>query len=289
MIESHFDIGGAVVFWTAAEFTDRARLDAGFRALGLEKFVPEPRPEAGILRDALEDVFGGSRILVRPLADRDGFAVVQEDRGQADNAYATVLVARVAGTNPVRFDFQPQASCVGLVEESYHRHAERIPAAQLSASLVKVVESLGGTRLRPTGAVYWVPGPRLDEWQAVARAVEAAADRKPSAVYLLRHRFDGESVRAVRDAVVAEVRGEARRIRDEVESGELGPRALETRQAQSRELREKVSLYEDLLNVGLADLHRSVDAADQAAATAALLLGASATNSHRSSPSLVAC
>ena len=25
MIESTFDIGGAVVFWTAAEFTDRSR------------------------------------------------------------------------------------------------------------------------------------------------------------------------------------------------------------------------------------------------------------------------
>jgi hypothetical protein len=289
MIESMINIGGAVVFWTAAEFTDRSRLAAGLQALGLERFVPDPRPEAGILRDALEDVFGGSRILVRPLADRDGFAVVQEDRGRADNAYATVLVARVAGTNPVRFDFQPQASCIGQVEESYRQHADRIPAAQLSACLVKVVESLGGTRLRPTGAVYWVPGPRLDDWMAVARVVEAAADRKPSSVYLLRHHFDVESVRAVRDAVVAEVRGEVKRIRDEVDSGELGPRALETRQAQARDLREKVLLYEDLLNVGLADLHRSVDAADQAAATAALLLGASATGSNRSSSSLVAC
>ena len=138
MIESTFDIGGAVVFWTAAEFTDRSRLAAGLQALGLDRFVPEPRPEAGILRDALEDVFGGSRILVRPLAQRDGFAVVQEDRGKADNAYATVLVARVAGTNPVRFDFQPQASCVNLVEESYRLHAERIPAAlaDLNGALV---------------------------------------------------------------------------------------------------------------------------------------------------------
>ena len=108
-------------------------------------------------------------------------------------------------------------------------------------------------------------------------------------MYLLRHRFDVESVRAVRDAVVAEVRGEVKRIRDEVDSGELGPRALETRQAQARELREKVLLYEDLLNVGLADLHRSVDAADQAAATAALLLGASASAANRPVPSLLAC
>jgi hypothetical protein len=116
----------------------------------------------------------------------------------------------------------------------------------------------------------------LDEWAAVARAVEAAADGKPSAVYLLRHRMDADAVRAVRDAVVAEVQGEAARIRDEVQAGDLGGRALETRKSQAAELRAKVNLYEDLLHVGLTGLHKAVDAADQAAATAALLLGASA-------------
>ena len=40
------------------------------------------------------------------------------------------------------------------------------------------------------------------------------------------------------------------------------------------ELRHKVLLYEDVLSVALRDLHAAVDGADQAAATAALLLGA---------------
>jgi hypothetical protein len=75
---------------------------------------------------------------------------------------------------------------------------------------------------------------------------------------------------------VAEVHAEATRIREEVQAGDLGTRALETRQRQAAELREKVSLYEDLLSVGLANLHQSVDEAEQASATAALLLGASA-------------
>ena len=43
---------------------------------------------------------------------------------------------------------------------------------------------------------------------------------------------------------------------------------------QAADLREKVLLYEDLLNVGLAGLHHTIDRADQAAATAALLLAA---------------
>ena len=51
MIESHLDVGGAVVFWTAAEFTDRSRLLAGLTGLGLANYVPEPRPAASITVD----------------------------------------------------------------------------------------------------------------------------------------------------------------------------------------------------------------------------------------------
>src|SRR5205823_15051056 len=135
---------------------------------------------------------------------------------------------------------------------------------------------LGGVRLRPGGAVYWLPGHRLGEWSRVAAAVESCAEGRPSAVYVLRHRLDADAVRAVRDAVVSAVQAEAQRIGTEVSAGELGGRALEARRQQASELRAKVLLYEDLLSVGLAGLHRAVDAADQAAATAALLLGAEA-------------
>ena len=275
MVESHLDVGGAVVFWSLAESIDRDRLRVGFTPLGLEAFVPDPRPSSAVLRDALEEVLGGPRVLVRPLAARDGFAVVHEDRGTAGNAYATQLVARVTG-DPPALSFEPADDRSTRVRETFRKHAGRVPAAQLSAALVKVVESLGGTRLRPTGAVYWVPGHKLDDWAMVARAVEAAATDRPSAVYLLRHRLDADAVRAVRDAVVAEVGAEAGRIRDEVQTGELGGKALETRKAQAAALRDKVLLYEDLLSVGLAGLHAAVDAADQATATAALLLSAAA-------------
>jgi hypothetical protein len=143
---------------------------------------------------------------------------------------------------------------------------------------VRVIDALGGTRLRPSGAVYWLPAPRLDRWADVAHAVEMASEGRPSAVYVLRHRLDADAVRAVRDAVVAEVQGEALRIRDEVLAGDLGGRALETRKRNAADLRDKVLLYEDLLDVGLKGLHVALDEADQAAATAALLLSSTAPN-----------
>ena len=279
MVESHLDVGGAVVFWSLAEWTDRDRLAALFSPLGLEPLVPEPRPAPACLRAALEEVMGGPRVLVRPLASRDGFAVVREDRGLSANLYATDLTARVTGAPPAP-TFDPWDGRAPKIEAAYRTHLGRVSAAQLSAALVRVVDSLGGTRLRPNGAVYWVPGPRLDDWADVARAVERAADGRPSSVYLLRHRLDRDAVRAVRDAVVSEVRAEADRICAEVTTGELGGRALEARKRQAAELRQKVLLYEDLLSVGLQGLHTAVDAADQAAATAALLLGSTAPESQ---------
>ena len=270
MVESHLDVGGAVTFWSLADWSDRPRLHAAFARAGLDAFVPDPRPAPACLRDALEDVLGGPRVLVRPLASRDGFAVVREDRGVAANAYSTLLTAAVRdGSDPV---FDPWSPDADRVADAYRRQLGRVPAAQLSASLVKVVEALGGTRLRPGGAVYWVPGPRLDEWAAAGHAAEQAAEGRPSAVYVLRHRLDADAVRAVRDAVVTEVRTEAERICEEVTAGDLGGRALETRKKQAADLRQKVLLYEDLLSLGLAGLHQAVDRADQAAATAALLL-----------------
>ena len=50
MIESMLDVGGAVVFWTAAEFTDRDKLRAGLQPLGLDEFVPEPRDDLSCRR-----------------------------------------------------------------------------------------------------------------------------------------------------------------------------------------------------------------------------------------------
>ena len=274
MTEGHLDVGGAVVFWSLADGTDRDRLRDGFTSLDLGEFVPDERPASAVLKDALESVLGGPRVLVRPLAARDGFAVVREDRGTAANAYATTLVAKVSASGYPMLSFDPDDDRADRVRQAFGEHAGTVPAAQLSAALVKVVGRLGGTRLRPGGAVYWVPGHKLSDWADVADAVERAATGRPSAVYAIRHRLDADAVRAVRDAVVADVAGEADRIAKDVAAGDLGGRALDARRKEAAALRDKVLLYEDVLAVGLAGLHAAVDAADQAAAGAALLLAA---------------
>jgi hypothetical protein len=278
MIESQLEMGGAVTFWSLADWSDRGRLHAALTHLGYAAFVPEPRAEATVLKDALEEVLGGPRVLVRPLASRDGFAVVREERGMVGNNYATLLIARVQqGQDPT---FEPWTLEANRVETAYRQQLGRIPATQLSNALVKLIDALGGTRLRPSGAVYWLPGHRLDEWTRIVQAAEQASQTRPNAVYVLRHRLDADAVRAVRDAVVHEVQLEAQRLAEEITAGDLGGRALETRKNQLLALREKVNLYEDMLNVGLNGLHQVLDRADQATATATLLLGSQVSLSN---------
>jgi hypothetical protein len=274
MVECHVDVGGAVVFWSLSEWTSRERLQEGLAAAGLGAFMLVPRQPAAALRDALEEILGGPRVLVRPLRSRDGFAVVEEDRGEHGNHYHQRLGARVGEDGAL--SFAPEDERAGAVRAAYERQRGLLRAARVSGALVAILEALGGTRLRPGGSVYWLPPHRLDEWQGVARAVEASGEGRANAVYVLRHRMDADAVRAVRDAVVAEVQAEATRIHDEVMTGELGGRALETRRARARELCDKISLYEDLLDVGLEGLRAAVDLADQAATAAVLLASARA-------------
>src|SRR6478672_8161833 len=107
MVESRLDVGGAVVFWSLAEWSHRGRLAAHLAPLGLEALVPDPRPAPAALRAALEAVFSGPRILIRPLASKDGFAVVREDRGLAGNQYQNELAARVMVGDPPSLSFVP--------------------------------------------------------------------------------------------------------------------------------------------------------------------------------------
>src|SRR5438552_7065516 len=153
MVETALDVGGAVTFWSLVAWTDRRRLADAFTALGLDAHVPEQRPATAALKDALEHTFAGPRVLVRPLAGRDGFAVVREERGSAANRYATDLVARITG-EPPQLAFDPWDQRSAAVESAFQAQRGRVPAGQLAAALVKVVASPRGTRLRPSGAVY---------------------------------------------------------------------------------------------------------------------------------------
>jgi hypothetical protein len=272
MVTSSIQIGGGVIFWSLGEWTALEVLKNDFTVLGLEDFIPEARTPAACLKDALDAVYPLPKQLIRPLKTKDGFVVVEETRGEDENQYATLLTARVDPLS-LKVNVAPYSYEVAQnVLEQFNKHLGLLRPAQVTGCMVKYIESLGGTKLRPGGGMYWLADHQIDTWQQAAGAVERAGSGKPHAVYLLRTAMDADAVRAVRDAVTAEIMAEALSMHKEVLSGELGERALQHRQDAAMLLRKKVREYEEILGVGLESLKASLDKLEDAAASAALLV-----------------
>lgn len=276
MQETKFAVGGVATFWSVGEWTSLAILKDKLEAAGLGKFTPQPRTPAACLRDALEEMFKADRsILVRPLTTKDGFAVVDETRGDEVNSYSHICSARIS-PDTMQITLKPYShQRAAELAEGFNKYLGLLRCSQVSLALVTILDSLGGIRLRPTGALYSIPAQHIPQWQEACAAVEASgANGKPNCVYLLRYPMDADAMRAVKDAVTEQVSDAATKLQAEVVSGELGERALHAREKLAVELRDKIALYEGILGETLESLRESLDVAEQATAAAILLASA---------------
>ncbi len=261
---------GIVTYWTTTP-TSLKKLRKACEAImpNIAKMIPDASAPIGALRQAIEGVF--PTMLVRRLAGDTGFAIVREDRGSTENTYEPI--------GSVWFEKDDSISMTGIssddsaaIRAGYESHREILRPAQVGHFLGRVIsEFIQGTSLRPTGGVYWMDEGSLSTWQAVAEAVETSSIAGGSAVYMIRHNMDAESIRAVRDAIIAEVSGEAVRLESEITAGALGLVGIGNREKQAIELMKKVERYEGLLATGLTDLRKSLDKVKDAAAAASVL------------------
>jgi hypothetical protein len=267
-------LDGLLTFWSPRAYSRRGLLVDGLSALGYNKFVPQPRSPAAAFRDALEAVFAKGYEVHR-LKNTDCYEVIQIERQEWPNANIRTLYAMGKIDLAAKITFRPWVREEEAVLDSYNQHLGLVRGQQLGECLTTIIDHLGGVRLRPSGGIYWLPGQRVEQWREVAGVVEPAGQGDPNRVYLVQHPMGADEVRAVRDAVIEQVSGEALRIQKELDNPDpdkqLGERALETRKATLMELRKTIREYEGLLGVGLQRLASQVEAVELAAAQAAMM------------------
>lgn len=269
-------LDGSVLFWTLSKDSVRQSIIDGWNAVGPEwgKLAPKERTPEACLRDALDDRF--PKALIRPLEKKDGFAVLQEVRYRDDvqTACTHAVAFTTNGDIDIRRGFTSQLELE--LTEAYKRQRSILKPSQVASSLVAILAHLNAVVLRPTGGVYWLPDSSLGIWQQLADVVQVAGVGGRNAVYRITHTFDAESVRAVRDAVLAEADREAAEIIKEVDSGELGERALRARADQADRLKEKVQEYERILNESLGTATEIAERAGHVATAAKIIATAAA-------------
>jgi hypothetical protein len=276
------DYGGAVVWWSLARWTDLADLKRRLSQVGYGNLAPEPRKPAAILREALSQVFRDCNHEVQALKG-NGFEVVEVLRGESENIYQRQCCVKMAGWRAKgvpSLDVDP-ISLKQAIEDEYDIRAGLVPAAGVSAVLVRALFLFSGVRLRDDGSVYWLPGDALQLWDQVATAVagvRVAGSRSENKLFMIRHEMDERAIEAVADSVRTELLAEAKRLSGEILHAEdneepLGGRALLTRKSKAERLAAKLRQYEKILSRTMQDVAEAIDSAEDAVMAATLSVG----------------
>ncbi len=273
-ISNDLRVEGRYTFWNTAKFTVRDDVLAELKTIGYEKYAPEARTPIAALKTALEEGFHTRTTRIEKLTDKRAYEVIEIHRGEQANTYTQKYRFSIDDQNRVDvvpFDWTVADTIVKL----FNQHRGLITANAVTQSLLGILKSLGGTRVRDDGGTYWIPPVAVDEWRRVGDAIGRCRVKghKSNTVYAVKHVMDADSLRAVRDGIITEIEQACEQLHDEVlNNTELGERALENRKALAAEYRQKVEMYEALLKEKLPALHQAVDKANQAACNATLLI-----------------
>jgi hypothetical protein len=152
------------------------------------------------------------------------------------------------------------------VSELYDQLRGKVHTTNLSHSLVKTQDHLNGTPLRQQGGVYWIPSKSESTWRAVSDYIEG--EQKGNIIYIIRHTFDSESVRAVQEAISANLMKEVNDIYEDITSGEEKTEAeIESRHKKISVLKEKADGVFKATGVTVESAQESIAKLSQAAAS----------------------
>lgn len=268
MITTSVSIGGGAVFWKLAEFTDHSSLEVGLDGLGLARFAPAKRTPVAVLKDSMAAIVQAKHVLLRPVADKDGWCAMLERKGKKVNEYTHLITCQVDDQDII--SFTPYDARAVEIQAEFVRRRGWLHKTDVARALVAILDQLRATTLRPGGAFYWVEDRLLPRWQQVARVVEQAGISQ-STIYLLRNVMDDDAIKAIMDGFIDEIDRVTNEIVREIHEDKLGTVALDNRRDQACELRDKIRQYEGILGVSLASLHGRVNAAEELACKAAIL------------------
>lgn len=242
---------GALVWWRLSGTIDAGALanaweEAGFDVDALPNL---PAPSTAMRRACAE--FREKRLITRPLRTKgDGVALVRERDTEDDEELEHHVVAKV------RLDAVGRCK-VDVLDPAHAALEQRIPALyeaaldqydthDVSAWLIRMVEKLGGVRMRQQGGFYFLPHDARASFDATIAVLRSTTSHKFYTIPAMRTE---DAVAAVLDALVEETREAQATLTTALSDDELGSSALERRAEMATRAAQKVTRYEALLGV----------------------------------------
>lgn len=257
---------GAVVYWN---MVGGAILVTQFKALleaaglkGLAKGVKGPGLATAIKRglEALpasnnrpQAVSSGARLLVRPAST--GWHLQEESELNGQLVYRNLaVVSDVEGDGAQKYKVEPSPTLneverdnlVIRLRDSINYYLLHLTGADVSSWLVDVLSrNLNALGLRDKGGMYFVPPSSMPDWVTIRTLLRNQGHQ----VYEIPAMRSDETVQTVLAAMLAEANALAEKIELELDTGELGTGAIETRTGKVSAMQAKLESYRQLLGV----------------------------------------
>jgi len=274
---------GGLCYWNTKRVS-RARTQAAADQAGFGKLVPAQPPATSTLRTCMltlgKSWYGRVRkspLSVRELADPGCFELVRVVAGQSANEYRHLFSASIdpqwnvkvlsapAALTPINADVVLQSAVID--ERDY------LPAAIVSAVMVKALRQWAATLLKDDGGLWFIPGCYMDQYRAFASHIAGKGDGPQFKLTQFEIASDPDTVKHVLTELRTEIRTGIEEIMADVMQAEGGlrDRSIAIRQKKADEFLAKVQLYEQFTGKTLSDLTDVVTQAKQALAMNRLL------------------
>jgi hypothetical protein len=224
------------------------------RGLDAEWLPKNPSPEVALSRVA-HSIPGLLKVRATVHTAETGWAVVAaKGEGGLGAPWGEVMITialQPGGEVGVHAMSLPHSDALQGVQALFARAQEVLTTDDVSSWLSDLLRRhLHATSLRDTGGVYYVPETDVATYRNVVEALKPISGHRLFEVPAMKTE---KAVEAILAAVLAEAETAVVRLETDLDTGDLGTRALHTREAACEGMRQKLELYEGLLG-------RSMDA-----------------------------
>ena len=290
---------GVFCTWTPKP-TPHAKLKAALDSVGVGEHTPPPYSVGESLKRSMTDYGKNHRgELITNLeskstitlkverhesANEDGYEMIAVQHGKSRNEYPHLFAARVDCNGSEHIELTDGGWLISnryQLQEAYEHNRQTVSASAVGQLLVKMVSLLNGTTIREYGGLYFVSKQCSEAWVELCDAIEerdSSGNPLPHSTIIdfAEVRAGRGSMRMIATSITKEIMADAAKLMDEVQSGDLGKRAIENRQGLLSKLRRKAKEYEGILDSPLQDVRKALQEAETAAAMANMLAASDA-------------
>ena len=272
------DIAGAIVYWRLSGEVDGSTFNDALTAEGLEEehiALTSPRKA---LRRAMKD-HAHNDLFLR--THKGGLFLVRQEGETASDVDFNVKVKAhltLAGSIPklTVYDSEgeptaEESEIKDTINDRFWHHVDHVTATDISSWLISQAAECDAVSLRDTGGVYFIPRHTLDAWRDRVGVVHSSTSCRVEQIPSLNSE---DAVSAVLASIVDECNAFTDQLQADIESDDLGERALTGRADKAKRMIDKLGRYEGLLGNKLDDIREQMFEQQANAVSAALAAGA---------------